>query len=158
MLSQVDLPRGVPEPRTSRCRRPSKVEAMSADRVFAARNTAWARLVAAVFVASAAFLMIDSVLNGDWVQLMSVVLVAGSAGSWWMDNRRRMLGRERRTTPLTLAWQALVTIYLLAAGILVLALKDSVILRTAGAILVIASVCGVFALYFSTRSYRENSE
>ena len=126
---------------------------MSVDRMFAARNTMWGRAIGGLLVVAAAIMLIDGVVKGDWVRLIWITLLAGSAASWWMDNRRRESGRERRTTPLTLAWQAFVVIYLLSAGILILALKNSVFLRIAGALLVVAAVCGAFAFFYAVRSF-----
>lgn len=131
---------------------------MSVDRVFAARNTVWGRVFGGVLVVSAAFLLIDGLVNGNWVQLIWMSLLAGSAVSWWTDNRRRESGRARRTTPLTLAWQAFVAIYVLAAGILVLTLKDSALLRIAGVLLCVAAAGGALAFFYAMRSYRQPAD
>lgn len=117
----------------------------------------WGRAIGGVMVASAALLLIDGVVNGDWAQLIWMTLLVGSAVSWWMDNRRSELGRERRTSPLTLVWKAFVAMYLLAAGILILALKDSAFLRIAGALLIVAGVCGAFVFFYAVRSYRQTA-
>ncbi len=100
-----------------------------------------------VVAVSAAFLLIDGVVNTDWIQVLWVALLAICAAGWWNDGPPRPTRRESSH-----AGRLLVSAALAAAGTLVLISQDSLLLQLAGGLLVFSALCGVVAFCFRLRA------